>query len=42
MPGADHVLYIPGILLLGFALGFRFGARAARDELARRERDRRR
>jgi hypothetical protein len=37
MPTAAHVLYIPGILLIGFALGFVYGAKAARAELARRE-----
>jgi len=42
VPTADHVLYIPAMLLIGFALGFRFGAKAARDELERRERERRR
>jgi hypothetical protein len=38
MPSAAHVLYIPGILLIGFALGFVYGARAARAEIDRRER----
>jgi proteasome assembly chaperone (PAC2) family protein len=35
MPSVAHLLYIPGILLLGIALGFVFGARAARAELRR-------
>ncbi len=35
MPTVAHIIYIPGILLVGFALGFRFGARAARAELER-------
>lgn len=33
MPTVAHVIYIPGMLLVGFALGFRFGAKAARAEL---------
>ncbi len=37
----EHLIYIPGILLVGFALGFRMGARAARAELERREREQR-
>lgn len=41
MPTFEHILYIPGILLVGFAFGFRFGARAARSELERRDRVRR-
>jgi hypothetical protein len=36
MPSAAHVLYIPGILLIGFALGFVYGAKAARNELAKK------
>lgn len=41
MPTIEHLLYIPGILLLGFAFGFRFGAKAARDELERKDKRRR-
>jgi len=37
----EHILYIPGILLVGIAFGFRMGARAARAELERRRRERR-
>jgi hypothetical protein len=40
MPSAAHVLYIPGVLLIGFALGFVYGAKAARAELARKQRER--
>lgn len=32
---AEHVLYIPGILLIGVTLGYMFGARAARAEVLR-------
>lgn len=38
MPSLGHFLYIPGILLIGLALGFRMGAKAAREELARSKR----
>jgi hypothetical protein len=40
--GVDHLLYIPGILLIGVAIGFRVGASAARSELERRAAERRR
>jgi hypothetical protein len=40
MPTAAHVLYIPGILLIGFSLGFVYGAKAARAELERQKRER--
>ena len=36
MPSVEHFLYIPGILLVGFAFGFRYGAAAACEELKRR------
>lgn len=42
MPSAAHVLYIPGILLIGFALGFVQGAKAARAELERKEKAKKR
>lgn len=42
MPTIAHVLYIPGILLIGIALGFVLGARAARAELERQEKARKR
>lgn len=41
MPSIEHILYIPGILLVGIALGFRMGAKAARAEIERRQRQRR-
>jgi hypothetical protein len=31
----EHVIFIPGVLLVGMALGFVFGARAVRSEMAR-------
>lgn len=42
MPTIAHVLYIPGILLIGVAVGFVLGARAARAELERTQQRRRR
>ena len=42
MPSANHVLYIPGVLLIGIVLGFVLGARAARAELERKQRERQR
>lgn len=41
MPTLDHLIFIPGVLLIGFALGFRYGAKAARDEIERRRKARR-
>ena len=40
MPSIEHIFYIPGVRLLGLALGFRLGAKAAREELERRRRER--
>ncbi len=42
MPTIAHVLYIPGVLLIGIAIGFVMGARAARDEIAKQNERRRR
>lgn len=33
---AEHVLFIPGMLLIGMAIGYALGARAARAEIARK------
>ena len=41
MPTIEHILYIPGVLLLGLAVGFRMGARAARAEQERQRKKRR-
>jgi hypothetical protein len=32
----EHVIFIPGVLLIGIVLGYIFGARATRAELTRR------
>ena len=34
VPTTAHFIYIPFVLLIGFVVGFIFGGRAARDELA--------
>ena len=34
MPSAAHVLYIPGILLIGIVIGWVLGSRAAADAYA--------
>lgn len=36
VPTTAHFIYIPFVLLIGFVVGFIFGGRAARDELAAR------
>jgi hypothetical protein len=36
LPTIDHVFFIPGILLVGIAIVYVLGARAARAELKRR------
>lgn len=37
-PGPEHLIFIPGVLLVGIVLGYVLGARAARAEIARRRR----
>lgn len=42
IPSPEHVVFIPGVLLLGVFIGYTMGARAVRDEVRRqRERERR-
>lgn len=36
----EHIIYIPGILLVGISMGYVLGARAARAELERRRKER--
>jgi hypothetical protein len=38
LPGPEHLIFIPGILLIGLVLGYVMGARAARAEIERRRR----
>jgi proteasome assembly chaperone (PAC2) family protein len=42
VPSIAHLLYIPGILLIGIAIGFVVGARAARTEIERKRKAQRR
>ena len=35
---AAHIIFIPGILLVGFVLGYAFGAKAVRAEMNRMRR----
>ncbi len=35
MPTIEHVIFIPGVLLVGVTIGFVLGARAVRNEMAR-------
>jgi len=38
----EHIIYIPGVLLIGLTIGYVLGARAVRQEISRgRERARR-
>ena len=36
----EHLIYIPGVLLVGVAIGYVLGAKAARKELERRRKER--
>ena len=36
MPTIEHVFFIPGVLLIGIAIGFALGARSARAEMERK------
>lgn len=35
MPTAEHIIYIPGVLLVGIVVGYTLGARAVRAEIER-------
>ncbi len=37
LPTTDHVVYIPAVLLLGIAIGWSLGARAARQAIEQRQ-----
>lgn len=34
----EHIIYIPGVLLVGLTLGYVMGARAVREEIKRAKR----
>jgi hypothetical protein len=40
LPTAEHVLFIPAVLLVGFYAGWALGGRSARERMAARERRR--
>jgi hypothetical protein len=35
VPTVEHIIYIPGVLLVGVVLGYTMGARAVRAEIER-------
>jgi len=35
VPTAEHIIYIPGVLLVGIVIGYTLGARAVRAEIER-------
>jgi hypothetical protein len=35
VPTVEHIIYIPGVLLVGVVLGYTMGARAVRAEMER-------
>ena len=37
-PGPEHLIFIPGVLLIGIVVGYIMGMRAARAEIERRRR----
>jgi hypothetical protein len=37
-PGPEHLIFIPGVLMIGIVLGYIFGSRSARAELERKRR----
>jgi len=41
VPSVAHVVFIPGVLLIGMVLGYVMGSRAVREEMARRRKARR-
>ncbi len=42
LPSVNHFVFIPGVLLVGFAFGYVFGAKAGRAEEQRRQKERKR
>ena len=38
IPTSEHVIFIPGVLLIGIVIGWMLGARAARKQTAYRAR----
>ncbi|MFO0709787.1 MAG: hypothetical protein U0353_08115 [Sandaracinus sp.] len=42
LPSLNHFLFIPGVLLVGLAIGYVLGAKAGRAEEQRRQKERKR
>lgn len=38
VPTSEHVIFIPGVLLIGIVIGWMLGARATRNQIAERAR----
>jgi hypothetical protein len=36
LPGPEHFIFIPGVLLIGITIGWILGGRSAREQLDRR------
>jgi hypothetical protein len=36
LPGPEHLIFIPGVLLVGVTIGWILGARAARERIEKR------
>ncbi len=36
LPGPEHFIFIPGVLLIGITIGWVLGGKAAREQLERR------
>ena len=37
-PGPEHLIFIPGVLLIGIVIGYLMGSRSAKAEIERRRR----
>ena len=42
IPTFEHVVFIPGVMLIGVFIGYMMGARAVRDEVRRKQEARKR
>ncbi len=42
MPPVEHLVYIPGVLIVGVFIGYMMGAKAVREELRRKQEERKR
>jgi hypothetical protein len=41
LPGSEHFIFIPGVLLIGIVVGYVMGSRAAQEKLSAARRRRR-